>query len=285
MRVTPLPGALGALVDQIDLNDPLSGAARDELVAAFLKNHLLLFRGQELTDEQHVELARTFGPIVGEALDGSKTVNFVSNTRPGEIPGSSPAAWHIDFGFFEHPYEAISLYGLEIPANGTETLFVNAVAAARDLPDGLRRRVEHLQARQVIDIASPAGEGGVRVRLGRLDESYPHATRPVLWPHRVTGQEILGVWEQQTDALLPLDPAESTALIEELFEHLYKPEHVYVHHWEPHDFVIWDNHALQHARPEVGVEEPRTLRRVCVGRTLDLAAIFGRPPVLATDHS
>jgi taurine dioxygenase len=284
MRVTPLPGALGALVDQIDLTAPLSSAVREEIVDAFLRNHLLLFRGQELTDEQHVELVRTVGPIVGEALNGSKIVNLVSN-RPGQISGTNAAAWHIDFGFYEHPYDAISLYGVEIPSSGTETSFVNAVAAARDLPDGLRRRVQHLQARHVVDVASPAGEAGVRVRLGRLDESYPHATRPVLWPHRVTGQEILGVWEQQTDALLPLDPTESTTLIEELFEHLYRPEHVYVHHWEPHDLVIWDNHALQHARAHVGVEEPRTLRRVCVGRTLDLAAVFGRPPVLAADHS
>jgi alpha-ketoglutarate-dependent taurine dioxygenase len=35
-----------------------------------------------------------------------------------------------------------------------------------------------------------------------------------------------------------------------------------------------DNHALQHARPAVGVDEPRTLRRVCVGVTPDLS-IFG----------
>ena len=75
----------------------------------------------------------------------------------------------------------------------------------------------------------------------------------MLWPHRTTGEPILAVWEQQTDALLPLEPEESDALLERLFEHLYRPEHQYVHEWAPNDLVLWDNHALQHSRPAVGV--------------------------------
>jgi alpha-ketoglutarate-dependent taurine dioxygenase len=133
-----------------------------------------------------------------------------------------------------------------------------------------------LLARQVVDVSSAAGQSGVRVRLGRLDETYPHFIRPVLWPHHATGEAILGVWEQQTDALLPLDAAESDALIEDLFAHLYRDEHRHVHSWEPGDLVIWDNHALQHSRPDVGVEAPRTLRRVCVGRTQDLSIFAAR---------
>ena len=160
--------------------------------------------------------------------------------------------WHIDYGFFEHPYEAISLYCTSMPDGGTETRFCNAKRAAADLPLDLAVLVQNLMARQVADVTCPVGEAGVRVRLGRLDQSYPHFVRPVLWPHRVTGDPILGVWEQQTDALLPLPPDESTELIERLFSHLYRPEHVYVHDWKVDDLVIWDNQAVQHSRPNVG---------------------------------
>jgi taurine dioxygenase len=155
-------------------------------------------------------------------------------------------------------------------------MFANAVAAAADLPADLRARIEPLQARAAVDVTSPEREAGVRVELGRLDESYPHAIRPVLWPHRSTGEPILAVWEQQTDALLPLPADESTALIRELFAHLYRPEHVMVHHWQAGDLLVWDNHALQHSRPDVGVEEPRTLRRVCVGVAPDLSIFAAR---------
>jgi taurine dioxygenase len=113
------------------------------------------------------------------------------------------------------------------------------------------------------------------VREGRLDERAPHTIRPVLWPHRTHGAEILGVWEQHTDAILPLAPDESTALVEELFAHLYRPEHTYVHRWSAGDLVLWDNHALQHGRPDVGVDAPRTLRRVVVGEPQDLSLFRG----------
>ncbi len=118
----------------------------------------------------------------------------------------------------------------------------------------------------------------MRVRKGRLDESYPHSLRPVLWPHRDTARPILAVTQQQTDAIVGLDPDASTALIEELFAHLYRDDHVYVHEWSPGDLVVWDNHAVQHARPEVGTEEARTLRRVCVGERQDLSVFASGYP-------
>jgi taurine dioxygenase len=236
----------------------------------FERDHLLVFRGQPLTDQEHVDLVAHFGPIAPEGLNGDDLVRWVSNVRPDGALGPTAATWHIDYGFFEHPYEAISLYGTVIPDGGTVTRFCNAKRAAADLPIELQNLVQHLEARQVADVTCPVGEAGVRVRLGRLNESYPHFTRPVLWPHWITGEPILGVWEQQTDALLPLEPKESTALIERLFAHLYRPEHIYVHDWEADDLVIWDNHAVQHSRSEVGAEKPRTLRRVSIGERQDL---------------
>jgi len=264
--------AAGVVVDGLDLRRGLDAADRDRLLAEFRERYLLVFRDQDLGDDAHVALLEAFGPVVPEARG---RVGLVSNHRPDGALGSSAASFHIDFGFFPAPYEVISLYGLEVPVDGTETYFVNGVLAARTLPADVRARVERLFARQVVDVTSPAGQAGVRVRLGRLDETYPHTIRPVLWPHRVTGEEVLGVWEQHTDALLPLEPDASTALIEELFTHLYRPEHTYVHHWAPGDLVVWDNHALQHGRPDIGVERPRTLRRVVVGEAQDLSVFAG----------
>jgi alpha-ketoglutarate-dependent taurine dioxygenase len=49
-----------------------------------------------------------------------------------------------------------------------------------------------------------------------------------------------------------------------------------VHEWQEGDLVVWDNHAVQHGRPEVGDSEARTLRRVCVGPEQDLTLFAGR---------
>jgi alpha-ketoglutarate-dependent taurine dioxygenase len=281
VRITPSSPALGARVEGVDLGADLPATTWDALAAAFARFRLLHFSGQDLDDDQHVAAARHFGPIAPER---SGSVGFVSNHRPDGSLGSHAASFHIDYGFFPRPYEAISLYGLEVPNAGTETWFANAVEAARTLPPTLRARVEGRHARAAVDVTCAEKETVVRVRAGRLDETYPHQVRPVLWPHHRDGAVILGVWEQQTDAIVELDAPESTELIEELFAHLYRPEHRYVHRWEPGDLVIWDNHALQHARPDVGDvgkgAEPRTLRRVCVGAAQDLSifANYGRRP-------
>ncbi len=282
LQLAELSRALGVAVGGIDLHSPLDEATQRDLRDAFRRHKLLVFRGQELDDHEHVAVMEPFGRVALEGRTGLRSVGFVSNHRADGVLGSTAAAFHIDYGFFPSPYEALSLYGLEIPETGTQTWFASAVAAADDLPAALRTRITGLQARAVIDVASSMGEAGVRVREGRLDESYPHMCRPVLWPHRDTGEEILAVWEQQTDALLPLDAEESTALIEELFAHLYRPEHLYVHEWQEGDLVVWDNHAVQHARPEVGIEHPRTLRRVCVGDDQDMGAFaaYRRVPMM-----
>jgi taurine dioxygenase len=265
--------ALGTTVRGIDLRQPLAPHELAALRAALERSYLLHFPGQHLSDDQHVAFVEHFGSI---AVEGASRVGFVSNHRPDGSLGSSAATFHIDYGFTDAPYEYLSLYGREIPRRGTETWFANAVAAAADLPPALQARIAGLEARAAVDVTSEVREAGLRIELGRLDETYPHAVRPVLWPHRTTGEPVLAVWEQQTDALLPLPDAESTALIEALFAHLYRPDHLMVHHWRPGDLLLWDNHALQHARPDVGVDEPRTLRRVCVGTTPDLSIFAER---------
>jgi taurine dioxygenase len=269
VRIRRLSPALGAELVDFDLRRPASARDRGVLRQALADHQLLLVRGQQVDDAQHLAFAEAFGPIAREA-HGS--IGLVSNVRTGGTLGADRATWHSDFTFFPAPYEAISLYGIDIPTGGTQTSFVNAILAARTLPAELRARLAGVQGRAVLAFDSGTLSDGVRYRLGRCDDAAIYQLRPVLWPHRDTGMPILAVWEQQTDALLPLEPEDSDALLERLFEHLYRPEHQYVHEWAPDDLVLWDNHALQHSRPAVGVQEARSLRRVCVGADQDLAA-------------
>jgi taurine dioxygenase len=269
VRIRRLSPALGAELLDLDLCHPASAQERGALRRALVDHQLLLVRGQQVDDSQHLAFAAAFGHIAREA---NGPIGMVSNVRTGGTLGADRATWHSDYTFFPAPYEAISLFGVDIPAGGTQTSFVNAILAARTLPVELRARLEGVQARAVLAFDGGSLSDGVRYRLGRCDDAPIVQLRPALWPHRDTGEPILAVWEQQTDALLPLEPDESDALLERLFEHLYLPEHQYVHEWAPDDLVLWDNHALQHSRPAVGIQEARSLRRVCVGADQDLAA-------------
>lgn len=273
MRIRRLSPALGAELLDLDLRRPVGAEDRIAIRQALAHHHLLLVRGQLVDEIQHLSFAGAFGHVAREA---NGPIGMVSNLRAQGTLGADRATWHSDFTFFPAPYEAISLYGIDIPAAGTQTFFVNAILAARTLPTELRARLDGLQGRAVLAAGSGSLTDGVRYQLGRCDDAAIYQLRPVLWAHRKTGEPILAVWEQQTDALMPLEPDESDALLERLFEHLYRPEHQYVHDWAPDDLVLWDNHALQHSRPAIGVQEPRSLRRVCVGEDQDLSVFAAR---------
>ena len=258
--VERLGPALGAELSGVDFSGLISADVADALRQALLEHMLLLVRGQVLSDDEHLAFVSVFGRI---AVERAGAIRSVSNEPDGTL-GPMAAAWHSDFMFFPHPFQAISLYGLEIPSSGTQTRFANGVLAASTLPADLRTQLAGLEGRALTEVmvASP---DRVQFRTGRRDGLDPHQLRPVLWPHPASGEPILAVWEQQTDAIFPLEPDESDDLLEVLFAHLYRPDHVYVHEWQRDDLLIWDNLALQHSRPYVGQEEPRILRRICVG--------------------
>jgi taurine dioxygenase len=68
-----------------------------------------------------------------------------------------------------------------------------------------------------------------------------------------------------TREIVELPAAESDALLEALFAHLYAPANTLEHGWCAGDLVVWDNLSVQHARANVRVDGPaRTLRKVSV---------------------
>ena len=88
-------------------------------------------------------------------------------------------------------------------------------------------------------------------------------TKPVGFQHPRTGRTILYVSQMMTSEIAGLPFDESEELLETLFSYLYDPAHSWQHDWRNGDLVLWDNLAVQHARPNVTLEGPaRTLRKV-----------------------
>ena len=251
----------GATVDSI-----LASTNLGAWHSALEQHQLLVFRDLDIDDdpEAQVAIATTLGPPLIEN-DSGAAYQFVSNTREGGILGDEGFAFHSDHAFMEDPIEILSLYGLEIPAEGTQTRFVNSVLAADALPAELRMTASTYHARHIID---PSGETDViPVRRPRLSDDLPHAYHPILHEGSRANRPALYVSQQQTDVVRELDDGPGRALIEALFVHLYDARFTYVHDWRAGDLVLWDNRALQHARDAIPEGLSRTLRRVSVGGT------------------
>jgi alpha-ketoglutarate-dependent taurine dioxygenase len=79
-KAIPASGALGAYIEDINLND-LSDDAFVELKEAFLEFKVLFFRDQPMTEEQHVAFACRKGPALclrWKAILKSKTSNSMN---------------------------------------------------------------------------------------------------------------------------------------------------------------------------------------------------------------
>ena len=63
IQVTPLAGALGAQIAGVDLSRPLSEDVFEDIHRAWLDHHIIYFRGQRLTPDQHLAFARRWGDI------------------------------------------------------------------------------------------------------------------------------------------------------------------------------------------------------------------------------
>ena len=265
--VTPLPGALGAAVTGIDLSNAIDPEAIATIRQAFLDHHLLVFPDQSLSDGDHVRVCEVFGPVQPERMnpdlaDAAKPgVHFVSNTRPDAILPHGDIVFHMDQVQYETPCLAMSLYGIEVPSSGGETLFANAIAAYDSLPGEMKQRLAPLKGFNCYLYDSP----NVLRRVTEREANAPRAIHPVVRTHPETGRKAIHVSRLSTDYIVGLDKDESDALLESLFATLEEDHFVYQHRWRPGDLVIWDNRCVMHARNDYdSVNERRLLRRIAV---------------------
>jgi len=265
LEIALLDAPFGARVYGLDPRAELSEGDRESLREALRRRHLLLLRGESVSERDQIRFAEIFGPVADESIDGSGGASYVSNTRADGFARSGELYFHSDLAFTPDPLELITMCALELPASGTSTRFADAMRAAATLPAALRERCRGLRARHLFDLVSQRQD--LRYRL----EDFPGAAQaehPLLLPHHQTGEPILFVSQMQTDRLLGLPGSEAESLLRELLAHLYRPEHLYEHCWQEEDLLVWDNWALQHARPTFDGTQPRTLRRVVAGRTI-----------------
>lgn len=232
--------------------DPLRATAASEVEAlrrAYEAHQLLVFRGERpLPPERQVEISSWFGPPIANE-EGGQPWTVLHND---EIVGRARLTFHSDLSYTDHPILGLSLHAIALPPGGSATAFVSAIRAWADLPADRQAQLSRMRLRH-------------RLAKGVFGE-WPEfiADHPVRLAHPRTGRPVLYVTEQHADRIYELEPEASTQTLAELFAHLYAPERIYVHRWRLYDLVIWDNLAIQHARPEAA--EPaagvRALQRV-----------------------
>ncbi|HVM78513.1 MAG TPA: TauD/TfdA family dioxygenase [Stellaceae bacterium] len=270
MEILPLTPAIGAEVRGVDLAQPLDEAAFRAIERAWYAHGVLLFRGQDLTEEDQVGFAARFGELGqvinkhgGVALTRHPSVMLVSNIRQDGKPiGALPDGemlFHSDQCYVERPCMATFLYAIEVPGAGGNTLLANTTLAWETLPAEIKAAVEGRKAMNVYDYA-----GAPTQRSEALAADAPRFAHPVVRTHPATGRRALFVNRLMTQYIEGVPRAESDRLLSAIFVHQEQRRFVYEHVWRPGDLVLWDNRCTLHARTDFSAAERRLLRRCIV---------------------
>jgi taurine dioxygenase len=268
ITAVPLSPAIGAEIVGVDLRAPLSNAQFAQILDAWHRYCVLLFRNQHLETEDQLRFAERFGELSKvinnhSQNSGHPSVMLVSNIRKdGQLIGGLPDGemhFHSDQCYVERPIKGTMLYAIELPGQGGNTLFANMYLAYETLPADVQQRITGLKAMNVYDYANNPTTRGATIR-----EGVPHYAHPVARTHPDTGRKALFVNRLMTDHILDMPREESDRLLAVLFNHQEQRRFVYEHVWSVGDLLLWDNRCSLHARTDFDPSERRLLRRVAI---------------------
>jgi taurine dioxygenase len=265
--VRPLSPALGAEIVGVDLSAKLDDEMKRRILAAWHEHLVLLFREQDLSEEDEVRFAETFGEPAKihtpQFVRNHPAVMLISNIREdGKLIGALPDGemhFHTDQCHQERPAKASMLYSIEIPSTGGNTLFANGYKAYETLPDDIKRRIDGRRALNAYDYDRASTKRGTE-----LAEGVPHYVHPVVRTHADTGRKALYVNRLMTIRIEDMPAAESEEILNFLFDHQERREFVYEHVWQPRELLMWDNRCTLHARTDFSAAERRLMRRVTI---------------------
>ena len=278
IQIKPSGAALGAEVIGADLTKPLADAEFAQIRDAFYHYEVLYFRGQKLSDEDHIRFSARFGNLRKLKLTNVLHVQHpeimvISNIKQdGKYIGSYDAGvfWHTDGAYLANPHAISALRALQVPVvNGRvlgDTQYTSVSAAYNALPESTKKRIDGLQALQSIMFRlKQTVESGIKKDYGAAVKADPEAVHPVVRVHPVNGRKCIYVTEGYTAKILGLPEDESRELIKELTAHCTKPEFIYKHTWQQHDLVMWDDCSTQHkATFDYPETTPRLMHRTTV---------------------
>lgn len=246
-RLTP---ALGAVVENIDLAQPLDDASLAALEAALDEHLVLFFEGQHWSPEQQRDFAARFGELYthplypGQAGLPELMVLEYDATRKGHND-----VWHSDVTYIATPPKASVLYAEILPEVGGDTLWANTYLAYEALSDPMKKLAGELHA--VHDFARAFrperfAQYGVADRTERAYADNPPVLHPVVRTNPTTGRKALFVNANFTSHIAGVSSRESAALLNFFTAHIAQPEFQVRWRWTPNAVAMWDNRWTQH---------------------------------------
>ena len=289
MDIVPLgPGFAaelrGVTLAEVAADDAVYAAVR----AAFEEHSVLVFRGQEVTNESQLAFSRRFGPPevtkVGSLGTGTHFITLTTIGPDGKVVppdhryalrNRANQLWHTDSSFKDVPALTSILSARIVPEHGGETEFVSTRLAFERLNPALRARLEKSFAWHDYDHSRSKIAPGLASPEERA--AFPPVCWRMVWKNPVNGRGALYL-ASHAYAVEGMDAEAGKKLIDELTEAATAPGTSYVHAWKNGDVVMWDNRATMHRGRPWPADEARLMVRTTISATAVDGLESMRPP-------
>ena len=265
-------------VSGIDCREPLQSGEIAAIHAGMNEYAVLVFRDQNIIDEEQIAFTRQFGELenynrpghVRRREDhrlGPGIADFSNLDKHGNIMSDEDRVWffklgdrlwHSDSSFRPIPAKYSLLSGRVLPSWGANTEFADMRAAYDALDDRTKAEIEDLFCEHSL-IYSREAIGFTELTPQEIAAFEPVRQRLVR-THPETGRKSLFL-SSHAGAIPGWTVPEARMFLRDLIEHATQREFVYSHRWRPHDLVMWDNRTTMHRARRFDPNEVRDVRR------------------------
>lgn len=287
--VDPARPDFAGTVTGVDLRRPLSSEEVSRIEAGMDRHAVLVFAGQELTDDEQVAFTRNFGPLEdayfvpgdhAQAGRVSKDINDISNLdRENRVLPADHRhrlfqignlLWHSDSSYKAVPARYSLLSARVIPDRGGNTEFADMRAAWDTLDAEMRSMIRDM----VCEHSRLFSRGALGFPFTEEEQrEFAPVPQRLVRRHPVTARLSLYL-SSHGGAIVGLPLPEARTLLFELTEHATQRERVYAHVWRKNDLVMWDNRVTMHRGRRFPTEQVRDMRRTT---TTDVAPTLQQP--------
>ena len=242
---------------------------------AFFAAQVLVFRRQRFTPSEFLAFGRQFGRPEPHVIDQfhhpeHADILILSNVvKDGQPTGLADAGtyFHTDYSYLEMPARATTLYSIQVPKVGGDTLFADQYAAYDDLSQGMKNSLKNRVALHHYGNRNNLDEQTRTVASVLTEEQKQKVTwvrHPIARKHPITGRTALYAVSGTSFRVEGMPDDEALGLLEELRRHATQEKYQLRLKYGVGDVVVWDNASLLHSATLIDPDDARTLWRITV---------------------
>lgn len=274
-----------AFVSDVDLKNELETDQVKELDTAINKFSVLVFKNQNINDEQQVRFTKYFGEIEASgnksnitkakdrrlSTDLADVSNLDKNNKPftqndpRRIFNLGNRLWHTDSSFKEIPAKYSLLSARNISKEGGNTEFADMRSAYDNLDMNTKQKVDDMICEHsLIYSRQRLGFDMVKELSSEEIKNFTPVEQPLVRQNKITNRKTIFLSCHIGKIRNWIRP-DSMCFIDDLIEYATQPRFKYIHKWSQNDLIIWDNRQTMHrARAFDDLKERRDMRRTTV---------------------